>query len=97
MSDGLFTLLGLAYGITAGPSNAGNRKDGKVCTAQPGECRFNFKYYTLGMGDAKAWSDPCADDTCPDRCPYLSDTEVQRQPEEARREKARDLVEKATR
>lgn len=92
MSDGLVTLCGLFYGIAAGPSNAGNRDDGKICTAQPGECRFNHRYYTMGMRDAKSWSDPCADNTCPDRCPYLRANPRDMGPEDERWERARDLV-----
>ena len=90
-NDGLATLLSLAYGIAAGPSNAGCRKDGKVCVAQPGECRYNSRYYTLGMHDRKSWSDPCADDTCPDRCCFLSTSSVEREPEEVRKARAMSL------
>lgn len=93
MSDGLVTLCGLFYGTAAGPSNAGNRKDSKICTAQPGECRYNSKYYSLGMRDAKSWSDPCADDTCSDRCPCLSESPRNMGSEPERRERAWDLVE----
>lgn len=73
MSDGLATLVGLIGAIHQGPSNAGSRKDGKICTAQGGECRYNSAYYSPGMRDAKSWQQPYADDTCPDRCPYLSE------------------------
>lgn len=41
-----------------------------VCVAQGGECRYNHKYYTSGMGDAKSWTTPIIDNNCPDRCPY---------------------------
>lgn len=85
-------LVGLFYGITAGPSNAGDRKDGKPCTAQPGECRFNSRYYTPGMGDAKSWSDPCADESCPERCPYLRGEPRDMGDESERRGRAIDLV-----
>jgi hypothetical protein len=92
MGEGLATLLGLFYGMAAGPSNAGNREDGKICTAQPGECRYNSRYYSMGMRDAKSWSDPCADDTCDSRCPYLRGTPRDMGDEPERRERACDLV-----
>jgi hypothetical protein len=41
-----------------------------VCLAQGGECRYNYKYYTPGMGDAKSWRTPIIDEDCPDRCGY---------------------------
>ena len=72
-NDGLTTMARLLGSIWAGPSNAGNRRDGKLCTAQSGECRYNPKYYSPGMRDAKSWSSPCADDTCSDKCGYLRD------------------------
>ena len=89
--DGLGVLLGLAFGIAAGPTNAGNRKDGKICTAQPGECRYNSRYYTPGMRDAKSWSEPVADDTCPDRCYYLKSTPRDMGTEQERRERMTSL------
>lgn len=92
MSDGLFTLIGLTGAIANGQSNAGNRDDGKICTAQAGECRFNHRYYSPGMRDAKSWSMPCADNTCPDRCPYLRGDPVPVEPEEKRRERAYGLI-----
>ena len=54
MNDGLFHAVALFGAIAAGPSNAGLRSDGKICTAQGGECRFNSRYYTPGMRDAKS-------------------------------------------
>ena len=72
-NDGLFSAVALLGAIAAGPSNAGQRSDGKICTAQGGECRFNSRYYTPGMRDAKSWQPPCADHTCPERCPYLDE------------------------
>ena len=71
--DGLFLMTALQGAMAMGHSNAGIREDGKICTAQGGECRFNSRYYTPGMHDAKSWSMPCADDTCSARCPYLSE------------------------
>lgn len=53
------------------PSRAGNRRDKKVCDAKPGECRYNNKYYTPGMRDAKSWSMASSDETCDIKCPYL--------------------------
>lgn len=41
-----------------------------VCVAQGGECRYNHKYYSPGMGDAKSWRTPIVDSDCPDRCCY---------------------------
>jgi len=41
-----------------------------VCVAQGGECRYNYKYYSPGMGDAKSWRTPIVDSDCPDRCGY---------------------------
>lgn len=72
-NEGLFHAVSLFGAIAAGPSNAGCRVDSKICTAQGGECRFNYKYYSSGMNDAKSWQTPCADDTCPERCPYLDE------------------------
>jgi len=92
MSDGLFTMIGLAGAIANGPSNAGVRNDGKVCTAQAGECRFNRKYYTPGMRDAKSWSTPCADNSCPATCPYLQGTPEDPGTEEERRKLADDIL-----
>ena len=71
--NGLLTLIGLAGAIAAGPSNAGTRHDGKICTAQAGECRFNYRYYSLSMRDARSWSMPCADNSCSTNCPFLSE------------------------
>lgn len=72
-NDGLFQLVGLFSAIANGPSNVGNRSDGKICVAQAGECRYNHRYYSPGMRDSKSWSMPCADDSCSDRCGYLQD------------------------
>lgn len=91
--DGLIALVGLCGAIANGPSNCGNRKDGKICTAQAGECRYNYKYYTPGMNDAKSWSQPCADNTCPERCGYLQAEARKPLPEEKRRELALGLIE----
>ncbi len=52
-------------------NNNGNRKDKKICTARGGECRFNNKYYTIGLKDNKSWTIPSADENCPNDCPYL--------------------------
>jgi hypothetical protein len=93
MSDGFFHLVGLLGAIANGPSNAGERKDGKICTAQAGECRFNHRYYSLGMRDAKSWSMPCADETCPDRCPYLRGDERYLGTEQERRKLANGMIE----
>lgn len=90
--DGLFTLVGLMGAIAGGPSNVGARKDGKICTAQAGECRFNSKYYSVGMRDAKSWSMPCADESCPARCGYLTESPRDMGTEEERRERAGDLL-----
>jgi hypothetical protein len=70
--DRLFLMTALFGAIAIGPSRQGNRADGKICMARGGECRFNYKFYSVGMRDAKSWSLPTADDTCPERCPYLS-------------------------
>lgn len=91
-NNGLLYLVGLTGAIAGGPSNAGNRKDGKICTAQAGECRNNSKYYSLGMGDAKSWSMPCADNSCPKQCPYLRKRPASVLPEEKRRELAFGLA-----
>lgn len=72
--DGLVTLVSLFGAMANGPSNSGSRADGKICTAQGGECRFNNRYYSLSMRDAKSWQMPCADDTCSECCPYLQET-----------------------
>ena len=71
-NDGLFLMTALQGAMAMGHSNMGTRTDGQICTAQGGECRFNSKYYTTGMRDAKSWSMPCADESCPARCGYLS-------------------------
>jgi hypothetical protein len=96
MGDGLMTLMGLFYGMAAGPSNAGRREDGKICTAQPGECRHNRKFYTPGMGDAKSWSECCADETCPDHCGYLRTSPRDMGGETGRRARAEDLIRAVT-
>lgn len=90
--DGLFHLVGLTGAIANGPSNAGNRKDDKICTAQAGECRHNSKYYSLGMRDAKSWSMPCADNSCHKDCPYLREQPRPALPEDKRRELATGLA-----
>lgn len=41
-----------------------------VCIAQGGECRYNSRYYSPGLNDAKSWTTPIIDNTCPDRCCY---------------------------
>jgi hypothetical protein len=92
MNDGLFTMVTLLGAMANGPSNAGDREDGKVCTAQAGECRFNGRYYSLGMRDAKSWSMPAADETCPDRCPYLSEQYRDLGTEEERRNRMGDMI-----
>lgn len=43
-----------------------------VCLAQGGECRYNYKYYSPGMGDAKSWRTPIIDEDCPNQCCYKS-------------------------
>jgi hypothetical protein len=91
-NDGLAMMAKLLGAIAMGPSNAGNRKDGKICTAQAGECRFNSRYYSLGMRDTKSWSMPCADESCPTRCPYLREHPRDLGTEEERRERACSLI-----
>ncbi len=91
-NDGLFTLVALAGAIAGGQSNAGNRTDGKLCAAAAGECRSNNRYYSMGMRDAKSWSMPCADNSCPARCPYLRSSPVEVKPEEERRAVAFGLI-----
>lgn len=39
-----------------------------VCLAQGGECRYNHKYYSPGLSDAKSWTTPIIDEDCPDQC-----------------------------
>ena len=90
--ESMKTMVGLFGAIMAGPSNAGTRRDGAVCTAKPGECRHNYKYYTPGMRDTKSWSDPCADEECPMTCPFLSKTPHPREPEEERRRTAINML-----
>lgn len=41
-----------------------------VCLAQGGECRYNSDYYSPGMNDAKSWTTPIIDESCPDQCCY---------------------------
>lgn len=41
-----------------------------VCLAQGGECRYNHKYYSPGLNDAKSWRTPIIDEDCPDQCCY---------------------------
>jgi hypothetical protein len=90
--DGLFNAVALFGAMANGPSNSGNRKDGKVCTAQGGECRFNSKYYTPGMRDAKSWQMPAADEFCPDRCAYLNDEARDMGSSEERHGRVADLI-----
>jgi len=91
-NDGLVHLVRLFGAIAEGPSNSGNRHDGKICTAQPGECRHNSKYYTSGMGDAKSWSTPVADNSCPDRCWALQDSPRDMGDEPERKKRATELL-----
>lgn len=70
-NDEALHLMRVTKAIVDGPSNAGNRKDKKICTARAGECRNNRKYYSSGMHNAKSWSMPRSDDSCPKHCPYL--------------------------
>jgi len=90
--DGLLMMAGLLGAIANGPSNAGNRKDDKICAAQAGECRYNHKYYSPGMRDAKSWSMPCADESCPARCGYLQEQPRDMGTEEERRERAFRII-----
>jgi len=41
-----------------------------VCIAQGGECRYNHRYYSPGLSDAKSWTTPIIDKSCPDQCCY---------------------------
>jgi hypothetical protein len=66
--DGLFFATALFGAMNMRPNNAGTRKDGAICTAQGGECRYNSRFYTPGMRDAKSWTVPIADDSCPVKC-----------------------------
>ena len=90
-NDGLFQMASLMGAIWGGPSNQGQRSDGKICTAQGGECRDNHRFYTMGMRDAKSWAQPCADDTCPARCGYLRG-KPRDIPQEQREEFVGDLI-----
>lgn len=69
--DGLELGARLLGAMNTRSDRSGNRKDGKICDAKPGECRYNSKYYSLGMRDEKSWTMPSADDGCPKECPYL--------------------------
>jgi hypothetical protein len=91
-NNGLFTMVSLFGAMANGPANTGNRTDGKICTAQGGECRNNQKYYTMGMRDAKSWSMPHADDTCPTRCPYLQETPRDMGSSEERHERVGNMI-----
>ena len=90
--NGLFQITALLGAIANGPSNTGKREDGKICTAQAGECRFNHRFYSPGMRDARSWSMPCADETCPDRCPYLRDDARDLGTEQERRKRVGDTI-----
>jgi len=90
-NDGMFVMASLLGAIWGGPSNLGKRSDGKICTAQGGECRANHRFYSLGMRDAKSWAQPCADDTCPARCGYLRG-EARDIPQEQRQEFVQDMI-----
>lgn len=41
-----------------------------VCLAKGGECRYNHNYYSSGLRDAKSWTTPIIDESCPDECCY---------------------------
>ena len=43
-----------------------------VCLAQGGECRYNSKFYSVGMRDAKSWKTPIIQEDCPNECCYKS-------------------------
>ena len=94
--DGLFTMVSLFGAMANGPSNCGVREDGKICTAQGGECRFNRQYYTPGMRDAKSWAMPCANETCPGQCSYLGEAPRDMGTEEERRGRASNLFDDLT-
>jgi hypothetical protein len=70
--DVLFAATELFGSMQIRQSNSGTRKDGAICTAQGGECHHNSNYYTMGMRDAKSWTVPIADDSCPIKCGFLS-------------------------
>lgn len=50
------------------PSMEGNRPDGKVCNAKPGECRAIGPHYSGNMQDNQSWTLPVAGDHCYSRC-----------------------------
>jgi hypothetical protein len=85
-------MVALMGAMAAGPSNCGLRRDGKICTAQGGECRYNPKFYTVGMHDARSWQQPVADETCPDQCCYLRDDPRDLGTEEERRGRVNDMI-----
>lgn len=90
--DGLFAMVGLMGALANGPSNCGSRSDGKICTAQGGECRYNYNYYSPGMRDAKSWQMPSADESCPARCGYLQERPRDMGNEEERRKRANSIM-----
>ena len=50
------------------PSMQGNRSDGKVCSAKPGECRAIGPYYTGSLSDKQSWKLPISGNHCYDKC-----------------------------
>jgi len=66
--DGLFYAANLFAACNTRPSYASERKDKKFCCAKPGECRCNDDFYTPGLGDAKSWKLPIANERCPASC-----------------------------
>jgi hypothetical protein len=69
--DGFEMSVRLFAAMETRPSYHGTRKDGKVCHAKPGECRYNDDHYTPGLRDSKSWSLPIASEKCDERCPDL--------------------------
>lgn len=50
------------------PSMSGNRADGKICTARPGECRAVGPHYTGSLRDNQSWTLPYSGNHCYESC-----------------------------
>ena len=69
---GLYNFMNVDNSARVGKSNRGCRLDGRICTAQGGECRHNAKYYTGYLDDEQSWKLPSADESCPSKgCCFL--------------------------
>lgn len=71
MNDSFIETARLFVAGNTRPSMAGNRADGKICSAKPGECRAIGPHYSGNMRDQRSWSLPYSGNHCYEWCCYL--------------------------